>query len=89
VEAWQGQAADRRTLRDLFSDVPFCGESMFSQAEQRFQSGLRNAFVERLCGLGFELIDCQVKTDHLIRFGAREVPRKLFLQQLAQAIAKP
>ena len=44
--------------------------------------------VENLKRFKFKLIDCQVRTDHLIRFGAREVPRKLFLEQLEKAIQR-
>jgi leucyl/phenylalanyl-tRNA--protein transferase len=36
-----------------------------------------------------ELIDCQVKTDHLARFGAREIPREDFLSRLERALTKP
>jgi leucyl/phenylalanyl-tRNA--protein transferase len=38
---------------------------------------------------GVELIDCQVKTDHLARFGAREIPREDFLSRLERALTKP
>ena len=49
----------------------------------------KTAFVtltERLAADGFELIDCQVTTAHLLRFGAREVPRSSFLAMLKKAI---
>lgn len=39
-----------------------------------------------LKNLGFQMIDCQVKTEHLINFGAREIPRKKFLQQLEKTL---
>jgi leucyl/phenylalanyl-tRNA--protein transferase len=35
------------------------------------------------------LVDCQVRTDHLVRFGAREVPRARFLADLAAALERP
>jgi leucyl/phenylalanyl-tRNA--protein transferase len=44
---------------------------------------------ERLKQLGFELIDCQVTTTHLARFGAREIPRPEFLAMLKKAISIP
>ena len=37
----------------------------------------------------FDLIDCQVKTSHLMRFGAREVPRTEFLDALEKSLKKP
>jgi leucyl/phenylalanyl-tRNA--protein transferase len=45
--------------------------------------------VEYLKKLSFDLIDCQVTTGHLIRFGAREIPRKLFLEQLEKSLKTP
>ena len=35
----------------------------------------------------YELIDCQVTTAHLQRFGAREIPRAEFLARLRNALA--
>jgi leucyl/phenylalanyl-tRNA--protein transferase len=32
----------------------------------------------------FPIIDCQVRTDNLERFGAREIPRKNFLKYLEE-----
>jgi leucyl/phenylalanyl-tRNA--protein transferase len=49
---------------------------------------LVRVFVER----GVGLIDCQMKTEHLARFGAREIPRSEFLarlQALVTADASP
>ena len=36
---------------------------------------------------GFELVACQVDTEHLRRFGAREIPRAEFLARLRNALA--
>lgn len=63
----------------------FFGESMFS----RMSNASKVAFVtlvERLKELDFKLIDCQVTTEHLISLGAREVPRKRFLEMLREAL---
>ena len=38
--------------------------------------------VAQLRRWGFGVIDCQMKTDHLARFGAREISRAAFLRQL-------
>jgi leucyl/phenylalanyl-tRNA--protein transferase len=35
------------------------------------------------------LIDCQVHTDHLERFGAKPWPRERYLAQLAEAVREP
>ncbi|MGA6926973.1 MAG: leucyl/phenylalanyl-tRNA--protein transferase, partial [Desulfosarcina sp.] len=86
VEAWQ----EGRLVGGLYGVAighAFFGESMFS----RVSNASKVAFVtlvENLGRLDFELIDCQVRTDHLMRFGAREVPRKLFLERLGRAVEK-
>jgi leucyl/phenylalanyl-tRNA--protein transferase len=38
---------------------------------------------------GFTLIDCQVYTDHLARFGAEDWPRARFLAALDEALSRP
>ena len=63
----------------------FSGESMFSRVSDASKVAFVT-FVQHLRQANINLIDCQVKTDHLIRFGAREIPRKLFLDQLERAI---
>lgn len=66
----------------------FCGESMFYLEPD----ASKVAFVrlaERLRDWGFRMIDCQVRTDHLARFGARDWPRDRFLAALEGAIRDP
>jgi leucyl/phenylalanyl-tRNA--protein transferase len=66
----------------------FFGESMFSN--QSNSSKVAFAFlVDFLQKRSFELIDCQVATDHLIRSGARKIARKIFLKELAAALRSP
>lgn len=65
----------------------FFGESMFSRAPD----ASKVAFVSLLGNAvewGFTLIDCQVYTDHLARFGAADVSRARFLTQLRSALAR-
>ncbi len=87
VEAWRhGELAGG--LYGISIGRAFFGESMFS----RISNASKVAFVtlvEYLKRRRFTLIDCQVRTDHLIRFGAIELPRKLFLEQLAKAVDSP
>ena len=45
--------------------------------------------VKYLQKLDFHLIDCQVSTSHLLSFGAHEIPRKRFLDELAAALKAP
>ncbi len=55
----------------------FFGESMFSIAKSASQLALI-ALVEYLTGRNFKLIDCQMTTQHLLRFGAREISGEQF-----------
>ncbi len=86
VEAWQGE----RLVGGLYGisiGRVFFGESMFSRVSNASKVAFV-ALVENLEHLDFKLIDCQVRTDHLIRFGAREIPRKSFLEQVEKAVTK-
>ncbi len=87
VETW----LDGRLVGGLYGlslGGAFFGESMF----MRVSNASKAAFVKLVGQLekwNFDLIDCQVHTRHLSSFGAREVPRKLFLQQLEKSLKKP
>ena len=45
--------------------------------------------VEWLRSHRFEMVDCQVRTEHMVRLGAREIPRREFLLRLARALERP
>jgi len=66
----------------------FCGESMFARAPDASKVATV-ALLGNLCHWGFHFVDCQVYTDHLARFGAREWPRSRFLRALRDAVAEP
>ncbi len=66
----------------------FFGESMFTTVTDASKVAFVH-LVDRLTGWGFEMIDCQVTTRHLQRFGAREVPRSDFLRRLRRAVSVP
>lgn len=87
VEAWQ----DGTLVGGLYGvslGRVFFGESMFSQVSNASKVALVR-LVEMLRQAGFELVDCQVATAHLTRFGAREVSRNRFLEDLHQALKQP
>jgi leucyl/phenylalanyl-tRNA--protein transferase len=63
----------------------FCGESMFHTETDASKAALV-ALVERLEAEGVVLIDCQVKSEHLLRLGAREIPRDEFLMHLSSGL---
>lgn len=56
----------------------FCGESMFSKASNASKIALIH-----LCQTGlYNLIDCQVHTEHLESMGARMIGRELYMNEL-------
>lgn len=57
----------------------FYGESMFARRPDASKIAFAH-LVQWLTRQGFGLIDCQMRTEHLARFGAREIGRELFLQ---------
>ncbi|MEN8154662.1 MAG: leucyl/phenylalanyl-tRNA--protein transferase [Acidobacteriota bacterium] len=63
----------------------FFGESMFYLKKNASKFGFIK-FVLNLKKLGFRLIDCQVDTDHLKSFGAREISRDYFLNEIKDEI---
>lgn len=63
----------------------FFGESMFSRETDASKVALVH-LVARLVYGGFTLLDTQFVTEHLSRFGAREITRKAYHRQLAVAL---
>jgi len=66
----------------------FFGESMFSLVSNASKVAFR-ALSDVLAARGYDFIDCQMKTEHLVRMGAVEVDRDCYLDQLEQALTKP
>jgi leucyl/phenylalanyl-tRNA--protein transferase len=80
VEVWE---ADRLVggLYGVALGQVFFGESMFSRTDDASKVALVH-LCERLNAWGFGLIDCQMRTDHLISLGAEEIPRRSFVALL-------
>ncbi|PWR24033.1 leucyl/phenylalanyl-tRNA--protein transferase [Zavarzinia compransoris] len=66
----------------------FFGESMFSRETDASKVALVH-LVARLRAGGFRLLDTQFVTGHLMRFGAIEIPREAYRQQLDAALTAP
>lgn len=64
----------------------FFGESMFSRATDASKVALVR-LAQQLQAWGFEFIDCQLPTAHLLSLGAEEMPRKAFLELLNGALS--
>lgn len=83
VEAWRGGALVGG-LYGVQVGASFAGESMFFREPEASKVALV-VLVERLVERGFHFVDCQVATQNLARFGAKEVPRSNFLHRLELA----
>jgi leucyl/phenylalanyl-tRNA--protein transferase len=66
----------------------FYGESMFTRVPDASKIALAH-LVRQLERRRFGMIDCQMNTAHLARFGAREIPRTEFSQRLAELVNCP
>jgi leucyl/phenylalanyl-tRNA--protein transferase len=66
----------------------FFGESMFSRETDASKVALV-ALVRELRAREFPLIDCQMHTALLASLGAREIPRRAFLRELAALVNYP
>jgi leucyl/phenylalanyl-tRNA--protein transferase len=87
VEAWrEGRLAGG--LYGVSLGKCFFGESMFTRVTNASKVALV-ALVNHLKALRFALIDCQIATDHLKRFGAREISRAKYLEELNEALIAP
>jgi leucyl/phenylalanyl-tRNA--protein transferase len=91
VEAWTGEAGAETLVGGVYGlslGATFFGESMFAAAPD----ASKVAFVHlarQLARWSFDLIDCQVVTDHLVRFGATEIELEDFLLTLAASMDRP
>ena len=65
----------------------FFGESMFHRAKDASKAALVG-LVEQLRTRGYTLLDTQWVTDHLLQFGAIEIPRRRYLRLLDEALAR-
>lgn len=64
----------------------FFGESMFHEVPQASKVAFVH-LVWLLKELKYHFMDCQQATPHVVRFGAREIPRKLFTRMVEAASA--
>jgi len=86
-EAWEGEVL-AGGLYGVSLGGAFFGESMFAARPDASKVAFVSS-VRWLAERGIDLVDCQVRTEHLARFGAREIPRPRFLADLESALGKP
>ncbi len=75
-------------LYGLAMGKAFFGESMFSLVSDASKVAFK-ALSDVLGMRGYDFIDCQMKTDHMIGLGAQVVERDIFLDELHIALQKP
>jgi leucyl/phenylalanyl-tRNA--protein transferase len=87
VEAW---SADELVggLYGVAIGGAFFGESMFHRTTGASKIALW-ALIERMIARKFTLLDTQWLTPHLEQFGAKEIPRSLYLHLLNEAVDLP
>jgi leucyl/phenylalanyl-tRNA--protein transferase len=87
VECWRGG----QLVGGLYGVAiggAFFGESMFSRERDASKVALVHLVLRLRLG-GFLLLDTQFVTRHLERFGAIEIPRSAYRQQLKAALSAP
>ena len=80
IEAWQ----DGELVGGLYGVAigkMFFGESMFSKVKDASKVAFAS-LIDRLKKEGFDMIDCQIPSEHLRSLGAREISRAEFMKHL-------
>ena len=86
IETWQ----DNKLVGGLYGisiGGSFFGESMFSFVNDASKIALV-ALVKLLKKSRFDVIDCQVTTQHLLDMGAVEIPRTVFLNIIKKSVKR-
>ena len=92
IECWitdeQGREWLAGGLYGVGFDRVFCGESMFSRADNASKVALA-WLVAGLRRAGFALLDCQFMTEHLASLGATPLPQARYLELVKAARGEP
>jgi leucyl/phenylalanyl-tRNA--protein transferase len=87
IEAWRGDELVGG-LYGVSLGAAFFGESMFAHAPDASKIAF-TACIRQLAACNIRLVDCQVHTEHLERFGAYEVSREEYIAMLKVALDEP
>ncbi|GGD65392.1 leucyl/phenylalanyl-tRNA--protein transferase [Aurantiacibacter arachoides] len=91
VECWAAGENGEELVGGLYGvavDRLFCGESMFSRADNASKVALA-WLVAMMRRAGFMVLDCQFMTEHLASLGAVEIHRDRYQAMIADACASP
>jgi leucyl/phenylalanyl-tRNA--protein transferase len=75
-------------LYGLSMGKAFFGESMFSLVSDASKVAFK-ALSDVLGQRGYDFIDCQMETEHMVKLGAQTVSRSRFLDELEETLCKP
>ena len=84
IESWQ-EGILVGGLYGIAIGGAFFAESMFTRVDDASKVALVK-LVTQLQAWNFRLIDCQQSSPHVLRFGAEEIPRSDFINQLIEAL---
>ena len=84
VESWDGDEL-AGGFYGVMMGKAFFGESMFAKKTDASKVAFAT-YAAKLAENGFKLIDCQVSTEHMKRFGAKEIPRAEFMKLLQKVL---
>lgn len=87
VECWQ-QNELVGGLYGIAIGRVFFGESMFSKIKDASKVALAY-LTDKLKEWDYELIDCQVQSEHLIQLGAFDIPREEFCKMVQSLVCQP
>lgn len=87
VEVWRNDALVGGVY-GIGTGAFFAGESMFYRERDASKVALVY-LVAHLKARGFQLFDVQQATSHVVRMGASEIPRSIFLARLERAVKSP
>ena len=87
VECWHGDTLVGGLYGVAFDRV-FCGESMFSRADNASKVALAWLVALMRWG-GYRVLDCQFMTPHLASMGASEIPQAAYLALVDAAAGQP
>lgn len=86
IEAWEGNELVGG-LYGVDAGGVFTGESMFFRRSNASKLALLH-LIEHLRERGLGWLDIQMMTPHMLALGAREIPRRAFLEKLAREQAR-
>jgi len=87
VETWR----DGQLVGGLYGVAigrAFFAESMFTKVDDASKVALVR-LVRQLQTWEFRIIDCQQSSPHVLRLGAREIPRRSYIEQVLTSVALP